>query len=234
MQFEAPLISGYLIKRYKRFLADIQLDNGEIITAHCANSGSMMGLKDEGIKVYVSPANNPKRKLQYTWELVEVNGNLVGVNTSLPNQIVSEAISNGKIEPLCGYESLKREVKYGQNSRIDILLSSSQKPDCFVEVKSVTLCRKPHLGEFPDAITTRGTKHLAELTNQLNIGTRSVMIYLIQYENIKEFSIASDIDKAYNAAFKQALNAGVEAYAYGCKLSPYGIELQKPIPIVYP
>lgn len=231
MLFPAPLISGKLIKRYKRFLADIELDTGEIITAHCANSGSMMGLKDEGLKVWVSPANNPKRKLQYTWELVEVDGNLVGVNTALPNKIVSQAIIEGKIPYLNGYETLKNEVKYGQNSRIDIYLDDLQKGICFVEVKSVTLSRKPHKAEFPDAITERGRKHLEELSAQVKEGHRAVMIYLIQYENINEFSIASDIDPAYFDAFKKALSQNVEAYAYICQLSPKEIFLDKEVTI---
>ncbi len=231
MQFSSPLISGTLIKRYKRFLADIRLDTGEIITAHCANSGSMMGLKDEGLKVWVSPANNPKRKLQYTWELVEVCGHLVGVNTALPNKIVSEAITENKIPYLCGYETLKNEVKYGKNSRIDIYLEDTQKGKSFVEVKSVTLSRKPHLGEFPDAVTQRGTKHLHELAAQVKNGHRAVMIYLIQYQNIQEFSIASDIDSEYFHAFKVAINAGVEAYAYRCNISPQKITIDKEIPI---
>lgn len=231
MLFPAPLISGILIKRYKRFLADIELDNGEIITAHCANSGSMMGLKDEGLKVWVSPANNPKRKLQYTWELVEVNDNLVGVNTSLPNKIVSEAITQGKIPYLTGYEKLKHEVKYGQNSRIDIYLEDSKKGKCFVEVKSVTLSRNRGKAEFPDAVTERGQKHLFELAAQAQNGHRAVMIYLVQYENIDSFSIASDIDSAYFDAFKNALIHNVEAYAYGCKLSPQEIAIDREITI---
>ncbi len=231
MQFSSPLISGTLLKRYKRFLADIKLDNGEIITAHCANSGSMMGLKEEGFKVWVSPANNPKRKLQYTWELVEVKGNLVGVNTALPNHIVTEGIKEGKIIPLKGYEFLKNEVKYGQNSRIDIYLSDSQKGECFVEVKSVTLSRKPQQGEFPDAVTQRGTKHLHELIEQVKKGHRAVMIYMIQYQNIQEFSIAADIDSEYFKAFKLALKAGVEAYAYKCHISPKEITIDTEVPI---
>ncbi len=231
MFFPYPLISGKLIKRYKRFLADIQLDNGEIITAHCANSGSMMGLKDEGLKVWVSPANNPKRKLQYTWELVETCGNLVGVNTLFANKIVTNAIKEGKIPYLNGYDILKNEVKYGKNSRIDIYLEDTQKRKCFVEVKSVTLSRYIHKAEFPDAVTFRGTKHLQELSQQIKNGHRAVMIYLIQYQNINVFSIASDIDPEYFKAFKEALKQNVEAYAYICNLSSMGIFLDKEVPI---
>lgn len=229
MKFDSPLIKGKLIQRYKRFLADIELENGEVITAHCANSGSMMGLKEANADVYVSPATNPKRKLKYTWELVKVNGNWVGVNTSLPNKIVAEAIEAGKIEALLGYSQLKQEVKYSTNSRIDILLSDDNKPDCYVEVKSVTLSRNPHLAEFPDAVTTRGTKHLHDLSLEVQKGNRAVMIYLVQYENIKEFTIAADIDNAYAKAFKIAVLGGVEAYAYICKISPTEITLDKPI-----
>lgn len=231
MKFSSPLLSGKLIKRYKRFLADIELDNGELITAHCANSGSMMGLTNEGSQVWVSLANNPKRKLKYTWELIKVHHNLVGVNTALPNKIVTEAIKDGKIPYLKSYNTIKNEVKYGQNSRIDIYLNDPQKGECFVEVKSVTLNRRPHIGEFPDAVTTRGTKHLQELSAQVKKGHRAVMIYLIQYQNIHEFAIASDIDPIYYKTFHEALAQNVEAYAYSCHLSPSEIFLDKEIPI---
>lgn len=229
MQFDTPLIKGKFIKRYKRFLADIELENGDIITAHCANSGSMMGLKEEGAAVYVSPATNPNRKLKYTWELVKISKNWVGVNTSLPNKIVAEAIEAGKIKPLSGYSQLKQEVKYSSNSRIDILLSDDNKADCYVEVKSVTLSRQPYLAEFPDAVTTRGTKHLHDLSLEVQNGNRAVMIYLVQYENITEFTIAKDIDSTYAQAFYKSVSEGVEAYAYLCKLSPTEITLDKPI-----
>src|SRR3954469_21097828 len=168
MKFEHPLIEGRLVQRYKRFFADVRLAGGEIVVAHCANSGSMLSVKDPGARVWLSPATNPARKLRYTWELVEVNGALVGINTSLPNRIVAEAIQAGEIPELAGYATLTRERKYGRNSRIDILLEDPKRPACYVEVKSVTLRRgdAPHgPAEFPDAVTARGVKHLKEMTD---------------------------------------------------------------------
>src|SRR5579859_6339889 len=156
MKFEHPLIEGRLVQRYKRFFADVKLASGDIVVAHCANSGSMLSVKEPGARVWLSPATNPERKLRYTWELIEVNGGLVGINTSLPNRIVAEAIQAGEIPELAGYATLSREKKYGRNSRIDILLEDSQRPPCYVEVKNVTLRRgsEPHWpAEFPDAVT---------------------------------------------------------------------------------
>ncbi len=231
-QYPAPLISATLLKRYKRFLADVQLQNGEIVTAHCANSGSMMGLVDSGNPCFVRFVDDPKRKLKYTLEQIEVNGRSVGVNTQIPNNLAEIAIKNDVISPLQGYKNLRREVKYGSNSRIDILLSGhSKQPDCYVEVKSVTLCRSGDLAEFPDAVSKRGTKHLGELMEMKKQGFRAVMLYLVQYQDLRTFSIASDIDPAYGAAFKEALSCGVEAYAYGCDISRHFIKIHKQIPI---
>ena len=218
MKFPDPLLKGRLVQRYKRFLADVELENGQKITAHCANPGSMLGVNDPGSEVWVSPARNPDRKLKYTWELVRVGKSLVGINTTYPNKIVQEAIEDQKIPNLLGYHSLKREVKYGKNSRIDILLASSDRPPCFVEVKSVTLKRK-YLAEFPDAITARGTKHLGELSDQVKAGNRSVMFYLIQRDDCEGFTVADDIDPAYAQALSIAMEAGVEVLCYQCKLT---------------
>jgi len=218
MKFPDPLLKGRLVQRYKRFLADVELENGQKITAHCANPGSMLGVNDPGSEVWVSPARNPDRKLKYTWELVRVGKSLVGINTTYPNKIVQESIEDQKIPNLLGYHSLKREVKYGKNSRIDILLASSDRPPCFVEVKSVTLKRK-YLAEFPDAITARGTKHLGELSDQVKAGNRSVMFYLIQRDDCEGFTVADDIDPAYAQALSIAMEAGVEVLCYQCKLT---------------
>jgi sugar fermentation stimulation protein A len=179
MRYPDPLIEGKLVKRYKRFLADIELSGGKMITAHCANSGSMLELIEPGSEAWVSPANNPKRKLKYTWELVrvrstQVNGALVGINTSLANRIAEEAIIAGSIAELSGYPDIRREVKYGKNSRIDLLLSGTGDTKCFVEIKSVTL-KRGEIAEFPDAVTARGTKHLGELADQVAAGHRAVM-----------------------------------------------------------
>lgn len=233
MKFEHKLIPGTLIKRYKRFLADIQLENGEIVTAHCANSGSMMGLKDPGSPVWLSPQPNPKTKLDFKWELVEVDQSLVGINTSRPNRIVEEGILDGTITELEGYQNLRREMKYGQNSRIDIFLSGSTsgERDCYVEVKSVTLSRRAGIAEFPDSVTARGTKHLAELSQMVADGHRAMMIYLLQREDCQEFQIAADIDPVYASALDDALYSGVEAACYGCNLTRKEIIIGQRIPI---
>lgn len=230
MRFPDPLIRGVLIKRYKRFLSDITLENGEMVTAHCANSGSMMGLLEPGAEVWLSPARNPKRKLKHTWELVRNGDGLVGINTSLPNAIVSEAIQADAIKELTGYDSLRREVTYGKNSRIDILLENDGRPPCYVEIKSVTLKRggpKTGLAEFPDSVTARGTKHLGELSDMVANGARAVMLYLVQREDCDRFAVATDIDPAYGAALVAARAAGVEAICYACRVSPDAIELDR-------
>ena len=233
MKFEHKLIHGTLIKRYKRFLADIQLDNGDIVTAHCANSGSMMGLKEPGSPVWLSPATNPKAKLDYKWELVEVDGNLVGINTAHPNRLVQDAITDGTISELEGYQNLRREMKYGQNSRIDIFLSGSTMgdADCYVEVKSVTLSRKKTIAEFPDSVTARGTKHLKELSQMVADGHRAMMVYLIQRTDCDEFRVAADIDPTYATALDDALYNGVEAVCYGCNLTNKEIIVNQRIPM---
>ena len=219
------------MKRYKRFLADVELETGEVITAHVANPGSMMGLKDAGMTVWLSPANNPKRKLQFSWELVEADGALVGINTAHPNGIVAEAITNGEVEALAGYDTLTREVKYGTNSRIDMLLSGGGKPDCYVEVKNVTLMRGGEIAEFPDSVTARGTKHLQELANMVAEGKCAVMFYLVQRADCTAFRLAADIDPAYADAFRVAQEAGVEILCYDCHITTSEIGLGSPIPI---
>ncbi|MBL4906914.1 MAG: DNA/RNA nuclease SfsA [Sneathiella sp.] len=232
MEFPSPLIRGKLIKRYKRFLSDIELEGGQIITAHCANSGSMMGLKEPGSAVWVSPANNPKRKLQYTWELIDIGSSLVGINTALPNKIVAEAIVAQQIPELSGYKTLRSEVKYGENSRIDIFLQDGDQADCYVEVKSVTLSRQAGKAEFPDSVTSRGTKHLQELSNMVDQGYRAAMFYLVQRMDCSIFDVASDIDPAYAQAFKIAREKGVEVYCYQCQINPEQIKIESSIQIV--
>ncbi len=236
MLFPTKLQKGTLVKRYKRFLADVELENGELITAHCANPGAMLGLKEPGQTVWLSPATNPKRKLKFSWELVELSDNktLVGINTSHPNRLVEEAILNGTITQLQDYQTLKREVKYGQNSRIDILLSDHQQtPEklCYVEIKNVHLLRQKSLAEFPDSVTSRGAKHLNELSTMVDEGHRAVMIYCIQRPDAKAFTLADDIDPTYAAAFAKATENGVEAYAYSCQITPKEISVTKELPI---
>ena len=220
MRFDVPLVTGRLIKRYKRFLADVTLDEGGAeITAHCANSGSMMGLKEPGIKVWLTPNDDPKRKLKYSWEMLEIDGAMVGINTSRPNGLVEEAIEAGRIPELTGYDKLRREVKYGKNSRIDILLEGEGDKRTYVEVKNVTLAREDGVAEFPDAVTARGAKHLDELADMVGEGHRAAMVFLIQRDDCDALVLARDIDKKYGEAFDAAVKAGVEVYAIGCRLT---------------
>lgn len=224
MKFATPLIEGRLVQRYKRFLTDVKLPSGEVVVAHCANSGSMLSVKEPGSRVWLSPAADPNRKLRYTWELIEVGNGLVGINTSLSNRIVAEAITAGQIKELTGYPVLKREQKYGKNSRIDILLEAPDRPPCYVEVKNVTLKRSQgDLAEFPDAVTERGAKHLREMTDIVAAGGRAVMVYLVQRTDCRRFSVAADIDPAYAEGLATALAAGVEAVCYGCRMGPDAI-----------
>lgn len=237
MKFESELLKGTLVKRYKRFFADIVLESGETVVAHCANSGSMLSVKPEGAPVWISPANNPKRKLKYTWEIVEIGGENVGINTGHPNRIVAEAIEAGEIAELTGYESIRREVKYGQNSRIDILLEAEGKPPCYVEVKNVTMRRdlsKSGNAEFPDSVTTRGAKHLVELANMVGEGHRAVMFYMVQRAGCRAFSVAGDIDPDYQTGLVSALKSGVEAICYECRVTPEEITITKPLPMDLP
>ena len=230
MKFDKPLISGHLIQRYKRFLADVELEDGTLITAHCANPGSMLGLKDPGSKVWLSKSDNPKRKLAYSWELLELSDAMIGINTGHPNRIVEEAILAGQIPELADYQTLRREVKYGKNSRIDLLLQDDAKPDCYVEVKNAHLLRQTGLAEFPDSVTARGAKHLAELSDMVKQGHRAVMFYLIQRTDADKFALAADIDPNYAEAFQQAKDAGVEAIAYICDITTEKITISRPLP----
>lgn len=234
--FPGPLVPGTLLKRYKRFLADIRLEGGEIITAHCANPGSMLGLADPGMKVWLSLSDSPTRKLKYSWELVEAGPCsppcLVGINTGHPNRLVADAIAEGAIAELAGYETLRREVRYGERSRIDLLLEKPGAPPCYVEIKNVHLMRDPHRAEFPDSVTARGARHLAELARQVESGARAVMLYLVQRPDARSFSLAADIDPAYATAFAAARKAGVEALCYRCDISPEEIALAGPVEIV--
>jgi sugar fermentation stimulation protein A len=236
MQFDPPLIEAVLLQRYKRFLADVQLPDGEELTVHCPNPGAMMGLSDPGNRVWISDSQNPKRKLRYTLELMEVDGpggtTLVGINTMHPNKLAAAAIETGCIPELADYQDMRREVKYGENSRIDILLESPDRAPCYVEIKNVHLVRQPGLHEFPDCKTARGAKHLVELSNMVAEGARAVMLYVIQREDGDAFALADDIDPHYAQAFSNALGAGVEALAIRCKVSPEEIIACDPIPVI--
>lgn len=233
MEFPNPLIRGKLIKRYKRFLSDIELEDGSIVTAHCANSGSMLECKAPGSEVWLSPATNPNRKLKYTWELIKIGDGLVGINTAHPNALVEAAVKDGTIKELVSYDSVRREVKYGKNSRIDLLLENEGRPKCYVEVKNVTLKRGDGPAEFPDAVTSRGAKHLEELSDMVAEGHRAVMVYLVQREDCDRFTIAEDIDPTYGDALREALAKGVEAVCYTCKLTPKAITVDTSIQIAF-
>jgi sugar fermentation stimulation protein A len=236
MRFAAPLVPATLIRRYKRFLADVTLPSGETVTAHCANPGSMIGLAAPGAPVWLSRSDNPKRKLGHSWELVEVDlgagAELVGINTTNPNTLAAEAIAAGLIPELAGYGSVRREVKYGRSSRVDFLLEQPGRPPCYVEIKNVHLMRKPGLAEFPDAVTKRGAKHLVELADMAAAGARAVMLFLVQIASAERFALARDIDPAYGTQFDLARSRGVEALARRCRLSRDRIEVAEPIAII--
>lgn len=223
MRFQTPLVPGRLIRRYKRFLADVTLADGTEVTAHCANPGSMMGLAEPGTKIWLEPNDDPKKKLKYGWRLVEHdNGHFTGVDTSVPNRALRAALVDGQVPGLPDYDTVRAEVKYGRNSRVDFLLSGSQ-GDIFVEVKSVTLSRQPGLAEFPDSVTARGLKHLQELTEVANQGGRALMLYLVQRTDAERVTIAADIDSAYAAGLTAARQAGVGVLALGCQIDPEGV-----------
>lgn len=236
MRFSMPLIPATLIRRYKRFLADVTLADGRETTVHVANPGSMLGLTDPGSRVFLSRSDNPNRKLPLSWELVEVDfgrgTELVGVNTGHPNRVVEEAIAAGKVPGLSGYGRHRREVRYGKASRVDFLLQDDGRPPCFVEVKNVHMMRKPGRAEFPDAVTARGARHLEELAAMVREGARAVMVYLVQIGSAEGVAFARDIDPAYGAAFDRAREAGVEAVALTCRISTEGIEADRPVPVL--
>jgi sugar fermentation stimulation protein A len=233
MHLPSPLACGTLIRRYKRFLADVALDDGTAVTAHCANPGSMLGLSDPGIPVWLSRASTPGRKLAWSLELVEVDAGegpvLVGINTGYPNRIVAEALADGGIDELAGYGEVRREVRYGRNSRVDFLLRGDGRPDCYVEVKNVHLMRRAGYAEFPDSVTARGARHLAELSEVARAGMRAVMLFVVQRPDARTMGLAGDIDAAYAAAFEAAAAAGVEVLAYGCDISEAAISLSRPV-----
>lgn len=231
MRFAQPLLPGRLVRRYKRFLADVALEDGRLVTAHCPNSGSMLSVDVPGAEVWLSPAPDPRRKLAFTWELIRLGETLVGINTARPNALAAEAISEGAIAGLAGYDTLRREVRLGTNARIDLLLEGEGRPKCFVEVKNVTLQRpsRPGLLEFPDCVTARGVKHLVELTAAVASGHRAVMLFLAQRNDGDVFAIAGDIDPGYAAALAAASAAGVEVLCYRCAVGLDEIRVGDPL-----
>jgi len=231
MDFERPLIPGRLLRRYKRFLADIELASGETVTAHCANPGAMTGLNLPGLRVWLEPNDDPARKLRYGWRLVELGGHWAGIDTAVPNRVVGEALAAGRVPGLAAYGQVRPEVRYGRNSRVDFLLTGEGLPDAYVEVKNVHLMREAGLAEFPDSVTARGAKHLDELAAVVAAGHRAVMLYCVQRTDCTRMALAADIDPGYAAAFARARKAGVEAIAFACAISPTGIALDRPVPI---
>jgi len=229
MQFPSELIPGRLIRRYKRFFADVELDTGEVVTAHCANTGAMTGIKEPGLPVWLSRSDNPKRKLKYTWELVEAEGTLIGALPNLANALAEEAVNAGLITELTGYDSLRREVKYGESSRIDLLLESDGRPPCWVEVKNVHWQRGPGIAEFPDGVTLRGAKHLVELANQVAAGERAVQLFIVQRSDCDVLRPAEDIDPVYARTLRESAAAGVEVLAYACDVSPKSVTITRPM-----
>ena len=228
---QTTMVPATLVKRYKRFLSDHRLESGEVITASCPNTGTMLGLTTPGSATWLVHAPSPTRKYDYRWELIEDEGTWVGINTGRPNALVEEAIRAGVITELAGYADLRREVKYGTNSRIDLLLEDPGRPQAFVEVKNCHLRREAGLAEFPDSITTRGAKHLDELAAQVALGHRAVMVFCVQRADCDHLEVAADIDPGYAVAFQRARAAGVEALAYVCHVSAETIALTHSIPI---
>ncbi len=228
MRFQTPLVPARLLRRYKRFLADMRLDDGREVTAHCPNPGAMTGLAEPGMRCWLEPNDDPARKLKYGWRLVELaGGHMAGIDTSVPNRVVGEALRAGAIAELAGYERVRAEVKYGDRSRVDFLLSSGG-PDAYVEVKNVHLRRRGDIAEFPDAVTARGTRHLADLARVAAEGHRAVMLYLVQRTDCARFALAADIDPAYARAFAAA--EGVEVLVYGTRIDTAGVQLGAPLP----
>ena len=225
-----PLIEGTLIKRYKRFMADIRLADGSIVTAHCANTGSMKGCKPDGAPVLISAADDPKRKLKFTWELVNLNGTWVGINTGRPNRIVEAAITDGTIAELNPFASMRREVKYGGNSRIDILLTADDGTLTYVEVKNTTLA-EDGIASFPDSVTERGTKHMRELANMAAEGHRAAVVFLVHRDDCHVFKPADDIDPTYGEALRDAAKAGVMLLPYMATCGPDGVKVIKKLPV---
>lgn len=230
MDFPQPLVRGRLVQRYKRFFADVVLDDGTPITAHCPNPGAMLGLNTPGLACWLSKSDDPKRKLAHTLELVEVDGGIVGVNTLHPNRLVAEALAADAIPELSGYATHRREVRYGANSRVDFLLEAPGRPPCWLEVKNVHLRREGSLAEFPDCVAARSLKHLHELAAMVREGDRAVMLFVVQRGDCDSFEACHDLDPAYARGLREAAAAGVEVLAYRCELAPSAIRIADRIP----
>jgi len=235
MRFAQALVRGHLLRRYKRFLADVMLDDGREVVAHCPNPGAMLGLNAPGQAVWLEPTPGPRRSLDFGWRLVELDGGgFAGIDTSVPNRLVAEALAAGRVPALAGYATVRPEVRYGTGSRVDFLLTGAGLPDAYVEVKNVHLRREGARAEFPDSVTARGTRHLRELAAMAGSGCRAVMLYVVQRTDCTDVALAGDIDPAYVGAFAEARRAGVEAVAYGTRISTRGVTLDRPLPFLGP
>ncbi len=232
MLLPQPMAHGRLVQRYKRFFADVVLDSGEALTAHCPNPGAMLGLNTPGLGVWLSRSDKPGRKLAWTLELVEADGGLVGVNTLNPNRLTAEALAADEIPELSGYAVHRREVKFGAASRVDFLLEGEGRPRCFVEVKNVHLRRAGALAEFPDCVAARSAKHLRELANEVAAGARAVQLFVVQRTDCDRFAACAELDPAYAAGLAAAAAAGVEVLCYGCDISPEEVRIVRRIPWV--
>lgn len=230
MRFASPLERGTLIRRYKRFLADVALDGGGVTTVHVPNPGAMLGLTTPGLPVWMSRSPDPKRKLPLTLEMMSIDGGLVGVNTMNPNRIAEAAIRRDGIAELTGYDTLRREVRYDTDSRIDLLLTDPNRSPCYVEIKNCHFLREPGLAEFPDCNTVRGVKHLKALERVVQDGGRAVMLFVIQRMDAEAFDTADDIDRAYGPALREAASRGVEVLCYDCHLNSEAISLNRALP----
>ena len=230
MRFVRPLERGRLVQRYKRFFADVELDDGRAVTAHCPNPGAMLGLSTPGQACWISVSADPKRKLAHTLELVEADGALTVVNTLLPNRLVAEALKAGAVPELAGYSQVRPEVRYGEASRVDFLLTAPDRPPCFLEIKNVHLSRGGGLAEFPDCVAARSLKHLRELGREVEDGARAVMLFVVQRTDCRLFDTAADLDPAYAAGLIEAEARGVEILCYGCDIGHDEIRLVRPIP----
>lgn len=231
MHFATPLVRGRLIQRYKRFLADVILDDGRTVTAHCANPGAMLGLKDPGLVVWLEHIPDPRRSLPWSWRLVELpDGHLAGIDTGLPNRLVAEALAEGRIPGLAGYDHVRPEVRYATKSRVDFLLTGAGRPDTYVEVKNVHLRRTGSLAEFPDSVTARGARHLADLGAMVAAGHRAVMLYVVQRTDCDRFAVAADLDPAYGAAYALARAGGVEVLVHVTRIDRLGVTLGGGLP----
>jgi len=235
VKFAANLVKGRLIRRYKRFLADVQLDDAGVVTAACPNTGSMMGCCEAGSRVWLSESDRATRKYRHTWEIVEVGRVMVGINTGLPNVLVAEAIGNGTIRELAGYSSVRREVAYGEeSSRVDLVLEAAPRKACYVEVKNVTAAASKGVALFPDCVSERGTRHLRELMRLKAQGLRPVQLYCVQRGDVREVRPADGIDFEYGKTLREAIAAGVEVLAYRAKVTTAEIRLAERIPVVCP